>query len=122
VAPPFRSAEFDIIFGEGISKTGEIIDMGVELGVLQKSGSWYSYNSDKLGQGRDGVRQLLIDNPQRSTSDIINRWVFDCKPHPSQGCGFLLTSIHNQASWKKREYSIKENASHLLPTTTRRKN
>lgn len=64
VAPPFRSAEFDIIFGEGISKTGEIIDMGVELGVLQKSGSWYSYNSDKLGQGRDGVRQLLIDNPE----------------------------------------------------------
>jgi recombination protein RecA len=64
VAPPFRSAEFDIIFGEGISKTGEIIDMGVELGVLQKSGSWYSYNSDKLGQGRDGVRQLLMDNPE----------------------------------------------------------
>ena len=63
VAPPFRSAEFDIIFGEGISKTGEIIDMGVELGIIQKSGSWYSYNGDKLGQGRDGVKQLLLDNP-----------------------------------------------------------
>jgi len=63
VAPPFRSAEFDIIFGEGISKTGEIIDMGVELSIVQKSGSWYSYNGDKLGQGRDGVKQLLIDNP-----------------------------------------------------------
>jgi recombination protein RecA len=64
VAPPFRSAEFDIIFGEGISKTGEIIDMGVELGIVNKSGSWYSYNGDKLGQGRDAVRQLMIDNPE----------------------------------------------------------
>ncbi len=64
VAPPFRSAEFDIIFGEGISKTGEILDMGVELGVVQKSGSWFSYNNDKLGQGRDSVKQLLTDNPE----------------------------------------------------------
>ena len=63
VAPPFRAAEFDIIYGEGISKTGEIIDMGVELGVIQKNGSWFSYNTDKLGQGRDAVRQLLTDNP-----------------------------------------------------------
>jgi recombination protein RecA len=64
VAPPFRAAEFDIIFGEGISKTGEIIDMGVDLGIIAKSGSWYSYNSDKLGQGRDAVRQLMHDNPE----------------------------------------------------------
>jgi len=64
VAPPFRAAEFDIIFGEGISKNGEIIDMGTELGVVQKSGSWYSYNSDKMGQGRDAVKQLLVDNPE----------------------------------------------------------
>jgi recombination protein RecA len=64
VAPPFRSAEFDIIFGEGISKMGEVVDMGVELGVVQKSGSWFSYGADKLGQGRDAVRQLLHDNPE----------------------------------------------------------
>jgi recombination protein RecA len=64
VAPPFRAAEFDIIFGEGISKNGEIVDMSVELGIVQKSGSWFSYNNDKLGQGRDTVKQLLIDNPE----------------------------------------------------------
>ena len=64
VAPPFRQAEFDIIYGEGISKVGEIIDMGVELGIVQKSGSWFSYNNDKLGQGREAVKQLLLDNPE----------------------------------------------------------
>src|SRR5919205_2227958 len=64
VAPPFRNAEFDIIFGEGISKIGEILDMGVEMGIVQKSGSWFSYNSDKLGQGRDAVKSLLQDNPE----------------------------------------------------------
>jgi recombination protein RecA len=67
VAPPFRAAEFDIIFGHGISKTGEIIDMGVELGVVQKNGSWFSYNTDKLGQGRDAVKQLLLDNPEMAS-------------------------------------------------------
>jgi recombination protein RecA len=64
VAPPFRAAEFDIVFGEGISKMGEIVDMGVELGIVQKSGSWFSYGTDKLGQGRDTVKQLLHDNPE----------------------------------------------------------
>ena len=63
VAPPFRSAEFDLIFGEGISKVGEIIDMGVELGIVQNSGSWFSYESNKLGQGRESVKSLLQDNP-----------------------------------------------------------
>ena len=64
VAPPFRMAEFDIIFGEGISKVGEILDIGVEMGIVNKSGSWFSYNSDKLGQGRDAVKQLLQDNTE----------------------------------------------------------
>src|SRR4249920_248575 len=67
VAPPFRQAEFDIIYGEGISKVGEIIDMGVELGIVQKSGSWFSYNNDKLGQGRESVKQLMVDNPGLAT-------------------------------------------------------
>ena len=64
VAPPFRQAEFDIIYGEGISKIGEIIDLGAESGVIQKSGSWYSYEGTKLGQGREGVKELLKDNPE----------------------------------------------------------
>jgi recombination protein RecA len=62
VAAPFRQAEFDIIFGEGVSKIGEILDLGVELGIVQKSGSWFSYNTDKLGQGREAVKSLLHDN------------------------------------------------------------
>jgi len=64
VAPPFRSAEFDIIFGEGISKYGEIIDLGVEHNIIKKSGSWFSYGETKLGQGRDSLRKLLADNPE----------------------------------------------------------
>ena len=64
VAPPFRKAEFDIMFGEGISKIGEIIDLGVEHGIIKKSGSWFSYGETKLAQGRDAVKQLLGDNPE----------------------------------------------------------
>ena len=64
VAPPFRFAEFDILFGEGISKIGELIDIGVEKGIIKKSGSWFSYNDSKLGQGRDTVKQVLADNPE----------------------------------------------------------
>jgi recombination protein RecA len=64
VAPPFRMVEFDIMFGEGISKVGEIIDIGVEMEIVQKSGSWFSYNGTKLGQGRDSVKTLLLDNPE----------------------------------------------------------
>jgi len=64
VAPPFRIAEFDIMYGEGISKVGEIIDLGVELGIVKKSGSWFSYGDTKLGQGRDTVKDLIKDNPE----------------------------------------------------------
>ena len=64
VAPPFRKAEFEITFGEGISKVGEILDLGVEHGIIQKSGSWFSYNGSKLSQGRDAVKALLKDNPE----------------------------------------------------------
>jgi recombination protein RecA len=64
VAPPFRIAEFDIMFGQGISKAGEIIDLGVEFEIIRKSGSWFSYNDTKLGQGRDAVKQLILDNPE----------------------------------------------------------
>lgn len=63
VAPPFRIAEFDIMFGEGISKAGEIIDLGVDFDIIKKAGSWFSYNDTKLGQGRDAVKQLLLENP-----------------------------------------------------------
>jgi recombination protein RecA len=62
VAPPFRKAEFDILYGEGISKIGEVIDLGVELNILKKSGSWFSYGETRLGQGRDSVKSILADN------------------------------------------------------------
>lgn len=64
VAPPFRKAEFDIMYGEGISKVGEIIDLGVELNIMKKSGSWFSYGETRLGQGRDAVKNMLSDNPE----------------------------------------------------------
>ncbi len=64
VAPPFKKAEFDIMFGEGISRVGEIVDLGVEYGIIKKSGSWFSYGDTKLAQGRDAVKQLLKDNPE----------------------------------------------------------
>ena len=66
MAPPFRMAEFDIMYGEGISKTGEIVDVGVEKNIIKKSGSWFSYGDAKLAQGRDAVKQVLLDNPELS--------------------------------------------------------
>ena len=64
VAPPFRKAEFDIMYGEGISLTGEIVDLGVEYNIIKKSGSWFSYGDTKLGQGREAVKTLISDNPE----------------------------------------------------------
>jgi recombination protein RecA len=79
VAPPFRKAEFDIMFGEGISKSGEIVDLGVQFNIIKKSGSWFSYGETKLGQGRESVKQLLADNPELAEEielkilEIINK-------------------------------------------------
>lgn len=75
VAPPFRKAEFDIMFGEGISRSGEIVDLGAELGIIKKSGSWYSYNDTKLGQGRDAAKQCIQDNPE--LAEELEGLVFD---------------------------------------------
>ncbi len=75
VAPPFRKAEFDIMYGEGISKTGEIVDLGVELGIIKKSGSWYSYNESKLAQGRDATKAVVKDNPE--LAEELERLIFE---------------------------------------------
>ena len=75
VAPPFRRAEFDIMFGEGISHSGEIIDLGADLGIIKKSGSWYSYNDTKLGQGRDAAKQCIADNPE--LADELEGLIFE---------------------------------------------
>ena len=64
VAPPFREAEFDIVYGKGISKEGNILDIAVNLDIIEKSGSWFSYNGDRIGQGRENVKKYLIDNPE----------------------------------------------------------
>ena len=71
VAPPFRTAEVDIMYGEGISQEGEIIDIGAELDIVEKSGSWYSYNGERLGQGRENAKQFLKENPD------IASWIFN---------------------------------------------
>ena len=79
VAPPFRRAEFDIMYGEGISKIGEIVDLGVDHNIIKKAGSWFSYGETKLGQGRDAVKQILLDNPELSLElekkimDVLNK-------------------------------------------------
>ncbi len=75
VAPPFRVVEFDIMYGQGISKVGEIIDLGVENNIIKKSGSWFSYGETKLGQGRDSVKNLFLDNPEMM--DEVEQKIFD---------------------------------------------
>ena len=75
VAPPFRKAEFDIMYGEGISRTGEIIDLGSDLNIIKKSGSWYSYNDTRLGQGRDAAKLTLKDNPE--LTEELEKLIFE---------------------------------------------
>ena len=87
VAPPFRQAEVDVIYGQGISRIGEIIDMGVDMGIIDKSGSWFGYGSEKLGQGKENVRQLLQDNPdiaQAIEKDIMDHLGFADAPYASE--------------------------------------
>ena len=81
VAPPFRKAEFDIMFGEGISRSGELVDMGVEFGIIKKSGSFFSYNGTKIAQGRDATKQIMLDNPELA-EEIENAIVAKLKSNP----------------------------------------
>ena len=77
VAPPFKTAEFDIMYGKGISRVGDILDIGTNLNIITKGGSWYSYNDTKIGQGRDNAKQFLVDNPDiaKEVEDKISREV-----------------------------------------------
>ena len=88
VAPPFKQVEFDIMFGEGISKVGELIDLGVKAGIVEKSGAWFSYDSQRLGQGRENAKQFLKENPEFATRiEAELRKEFRCggRPHPRYG-------------------------------------
>jgi len=84
VAPPFKQVEFDIMYGEGISKTGELIDLGVKAGVVEKSGAWYSYGDERIGQGRENAKQFLRDNPEISNA-------IEDKIRASHGLDFTAT-------------------------------
>ncbi len=90
VAPPFRQVEFDIMYGEGISKTGELIDLGVKAGVVEKSGSWYSYGDERIGQGRENAKQFLRDNP-----DVA--YAIEDKIRASHGLEFGASSSEDEA-------------------------
>jgi recombination protein RecA len=91
MAPPFKQVEFDIMYGEGISKVGELIDLGVKAGIVEKSGAWFSYNSQRLGQGRDNSKATLRDNPAmareieqllRGSAGLISDKLLDGEPEP----------------------------------------
>jgi recombination protein RecA len=84
VAPPFRQAEFDILYGEGISREGEIVDLGVTAGVIEKSGAWYSYEGNRIGQGKDNVRNYLRENPELAGA-IETRIRDQLLPKPADG-------------------------------------
>ena len=94
VAPPFQRAEFDIMFGEGISKAGEIIDYGVDLGIIKKSGAWFSYGDSKIGQGKEGVRRLINDNPElmAELEEKIRAAIAENSKSGKRGSASFLTS------------------------------
>jgi recombination protein RecA len=87
VAPPFKQVEFDIMYGEGVSKIGELLDLGVKAGIVEKSGAWFSYNSQRLGQGRENAKQFLRDNPdrRRDRTAIRAERRADCREVPRRG-------------------------------------
>ncbi|ODN70373.1 recombinase A [Methylobrevis pamukkalensis] len=96
LAPPFKEVEFDIMYGEGISKTGELVDLGVKAGIVEKSGAWFSYNSQRLGQGRENAKQFLTDNPQvaaeieltiRQNAGVIAKDILAGEPEPDDDDG-----------------------------------
>ncbi|MET0428114.1 MAG: DNA recombination/repair protein RecA, partial [Microvirga sp.] len=89
VAPPFKQVEFDIMFGEGVSKVGELIDLGVKAGIVEKSGAWFSYDSQRLGQGRENSKQFLRDNPE--VADRIESLI-------RQNSGLLADRILDEAT------------------------
>jgi recombination protein RecA len=103
VSPPFKTAEFDILYGQGISREGEIIDMGVEAKVLEKSGSWYAYNGEKIGQGKDNAREFLKENPALSV-EIEN------KVRDAMGIPLLPTGEAEEAAPAKKPRAAKEQA------------
>lgn len=94
VAPPFKKAEFDIMFGEGISKAGEIIDNGTELGIIKKSGSWFSYGDTKIGQGKEGVRKMINDNPElmAELEEKVKKALLDAEKDSKKGMKPLQTA------------------------------
>jgi recombination protein RecA len=94
VSPPFKTAEFDILFGEGISREGEIIDMGVNARILEKSGAWYAYNGEKIGQGRDNAREFLRENPDLS-------YEIENKVRESLGIPLLPAAVEDAAAEAK---------------------
>ena len=110
VAPPFAKCEFDIMFGEGISRSGEIVDYGAELGVIKKSGAWFSYNGSKLGQGRDQVRLMLDDNPDLSEELVekIKEALKALKEKSKDGVGSLSLKPSKSASKKSKSATADE--------------
>ena len=102
MAPPFKMVEFDIMYGEGISKIGEIIDLGVQADIIDKSGAWYSYKDEKIGQGRENTKQFLKDNPEllneiesriRSNSDTVEELMIDPPPPTTEAVSYTHLTL-----------------------------